>query len=108
MKENEPVPPLSSFNVDGAKYKTHLSRKYNQRKPYIAANPKKIIAFIPGTIRQIFVKVGDEVKMGDKLLTLEAMKMNNNVVSLVDGVVKALHVNTGEVVSNKQLLVELE
>ncbi len=108
MKNQELAKELQSLNVDGAKYKTKLSRKFNMRKPYEPSSPGKVFAFIPGTIRKVFVKEGDMVKKGDSLLTLEAMKMNNLVVASSEGIIKTLHVKSGEVVSNKQLLVEIE
>ncbi len=108
MKESKPTETLQNFLVDGAKYKTLLSRKYNLRKAYEPVDHKKIVAFIPGTIKKVYIKTGDIVKKGDKLLTLEAMKMSNNVVFSTNGVVKAIYVNSGDVVSNKQLLAELE
>ncbi len=88
-------------------YQTLLTQKYLNRKPYAAVNHKKIYAFIPGTIRKVFVKEGDKVKKGDKLLILEAMKMNNELTTLVNGKVKKIHCKTGEMVSKSQLLVEI-
>ena len=49
-----------------------------------------IKAPLPGTITAINVKVGDEVKAGDALLVLEAMKMANNIEAEKDGTVKAI------------------
>ena len=51
-----------------------------------------IKAPLPGTISAISVKVGSQVKRGDCLLVMEAMKMENNIVASVDGQVKAIHV----------------
>ena len=51
---------------------------------------------LPGTIMQIFVNVGDEVKRGDKILMYEAMKMENNFLAEVDGVIKDIKVKVGD------------
>ncbi|SDR93585.1 Biotin-requiring enzyme [Polaribacter sp. KT25b] len=67
----------------------------------------KVIAPIPGTVLSIDVKVGDEVKLGDRLLVLEAMKMENNIASEKAGTVKAVHVNVGQQVLQSELLIEL-
>ena len=53
------------------------------------------------------VKVGDAVKLGDVVAVLEAMKMQNDIVSTVAGKVKAVHVREGEVVGPNQPLVEI-
>jgi biotin carboxyl carrier protein len=112
-KEEEPKPEetpevvYTPFVVLEEEYQTLLTQKYMDRKPYKAPNHKKIYAFIPGTIRKVFVKEGDKVKKGDKLLILEAMKMNNELTTLVNGKVKKIHCKTGEMVTKSQLLVEI-
>ncbi|HZW40092.1 MAG TPA: biotin/lipoyl-containing protein [Ignavibacteriaceae bacterium] len=104
MKEEK----KNSFILDDTVYETNYSEKYLKRKPYKKDDPRKVIAFIPGQIKMLYVKKGDKVKTGDRLLILEAMKMENNLVAPVNGTVKHLHVKTGEKVANKQLLIELE
>ena len=49
---------------------------------------------LPGNIMQVFVKEGDEVKLGDKLLMYEAMKMENTITAEKDGVIKNLKVQS--------------
>jgi biotin carboxyl carrier protein len=98
-----------SFELDdGAKFKTLLTRKFRERKPWIPEDPTVIKSFIPGTIRKVFVKEGQKVKKGEKLCSLEAMKMTNEIITTIDGIVKTIHVKAGIIVSNKQVLVELE
>jgi glutaconyl-CoA/methylmalonyl-CoA decarboxylase subunit gamma len=67
-----------------------------------------IKAPLPGTIISVLVKVGDKVTMGQKLLTMEAMKMENNVLSEKDGVVKSISVKKGDTVLQNDVLVEIE
>jgi glutaconyl-CoA/methylmalonyl-CoA decarboxylase subunit gamma len=67
-----------------------------------------IKAPLPGTIIQVFVKVGDKVAIGQKLLTMEAMKMENNVISEKDGVVRTINVKPGQTVMQNDTLVEIE
>ena len=52
--------------------------------------------------------VGKEVKKGDLLLTIEAMKMETGIHAERDAVVKAVHVSAGGQIDAKDLLVELE
>ncbi len=67
----------------------------------------KIVAPIPGIILSIDVKVGDTVKVGDRLLVLEAMKMENNITSEQSGVVSAVNVKVGQQVLQSELMIEL-
>ncbi len=67
-----------------------------------------IAAPIPGVVTKVLVKVGDSVKAGDVVLKLEAMKMENDITSPVDGTVKEIPVNDGTEVSDGQLLVVIE
>lgn len=93
---------------EGANFKTLLTRKYKERKPYLAPNPAIIKSFIPGTIRKIFIKEGQKIVKGDELLILEAMKMCNELRAPIDGVVKKIHCKSGQIVANKVVLIELE
>lgn len=72
----------------------------------IAVNDIK--APMPGLILDILVKAGDEVKEGDYLLVLEAMKMENALSAPRDGVVKAVAVTKEDTVDKGQLLIEME
>jgi biotin carboxyl carrier protein len=54
------------------------------------------------------VKEGDKVTMGQKLLTMEAMKMENNVLAEKAGTVKSLFVKPGDTVLQNDTLVEIE
>jgi biotin carboxyl carrier protein len=69
---------------------------------------RKITAFIPGTIKQIYIKPGMAVKRGDKLLVLEAMKMENNLIAPINGTVKSVYVKSDQLVMKNELLVEIE
>jgi pyruvate carboxylase subunit B len=55
-----------------------------------------------GLIVKVPVKVGDEVKLGDTVAVLEAMKMQNDIAAPVAGKVKAVHVKEGDVVGPNQ------
>lgn len=68
----------------------------------------KIDAPIPGVILSINVKVGDVIKMDDQLLVLEAMKMENNIVSEKSGTITAIHVKVGQQVLQGEVMIELE
>jgi biotin carboxyl carrier protein len=59
-------------------------------------------------ILAIKVKAGDKVKEGDVLLTIEAMKMQNNIVAEYNGTVKELFTFQGEVVNAGDILMVVE
>ena len=110
--------------VNGTQYEVDVEREKEEAKPVIAPRPKaapapaaasapaagdangtKAVAPLPGTIMQIFVNVGDEVKRGDKILMYEAMKMENNFLAEVDGVIKDIKVRVGDNVLQGAVLV---
>ncbi|HPR58310.1 MAG TPA: acetyl-CoA carboxylase biotin carboxyl carrier protein subunit [Bacteroidales bacterium] len=63
---------------------------------------------LPGNILQVFVKNGDIVKLGDKLLMYEAMKMENTILAERDGTIKNLKVQSGSSVLQGETLMEIE
>ncbi len=71
-------------------------------------NPGHIGAPMPGVVATVAVSAGQEVKEGDLLLTIEAMKMETGLHAERDGKVKAVHVQPGGQIDAKDLLVELE
>ena len=65
-------------------------------KPAAPTSGTTITSPLPGVIINMHVKEGDTVKKGDKLMILEAMKMENVIESSVDGTVKSLKVKQGD------------
>ena len=63
---------------------------------------------MPGLVKQVLVRSGQEFKQGEKLFLLEAMKMEHSVVSDGSGTVAELLVRAGEQVEVGQLLAVLE
>ena len=63
---------------------------------------------MPGTILEIEVKPGDAVKVGDKLLVYESMKMENDVEAEHDGVIKRVFVKPGDRFAAEAPLIEFE
>lgn len=69
---------------------------------------KEIKAPMPGLVLEIAVSEGQEVQEGDKILILEAMKMENSIIINSQSIIKRIAVKTGQAVDKGQLLVELE
>ena len=62
---------------------------------------------MPGMVVTVAAKVGQSVKKGDPLLSMEAMKMETMLTAEFDATVHAVHVRPGETIAAKDLLVEL-
>jgi pyruvate carboxylase len=73
-----------------------------------AGNPNHVGAPMPGVVATVAVAAGQEVKEGDLLLTIEAMKMETGIHAERDATVKAVHIQPGGQIDAKDLLVELE
>jgi biotin carboxyl carrier protein len=67
-----------------------------------------IKAPMPGLVLEILVEAGQEVKVGDKLIILEAMKMENVLKSPVDGRISKIHVEVSKSLEKNDLLLEFE
>lgn len=107
-KERQKQPPLESLEIGNAVYTTRLTSKFRNRVNWERPNEKIVKAVIPGTIQRIMVKEGDLVQSGQALLILEAMKMRNEVLAPLEGIVQAIHVTEGEQVPKSHVLVELD
>ncbi|MBO4603199.1 MAG: acetyl-CoA carboxylase biotin carboxyl carrier protein subunit [Salinivirgaceae bacterium] len=74
----------------------------------VAAGANAITAPLPGVILDVKVNVGDTVTVGQQLLTLEAMKMENSIDSTKNGVVKSIAKHKGDSVMEGDVLIEIE
>jgi pyruvate carboxylase len=82
-----------------------------KEQPKVKADPNQlgqIGAPIPGVVSQVAVELGQPVKKGDRLLVMEAMKMQSTVYSPVAGLVKQRLVQPGQTVEAKDLLLVIE
>ncbi|MBQ9473704.1 MAG: biotin/lipoyl-binding protein [Bacteroidales bacterium] len=119
-----------TLDVNGTPYKVTVDKELKQKpKPRIAtkseprvapaaggavqrseapapsAGGSKVVTPLPGTILDVFVNVGDKVTAGQRVVLLEAMKMENNIESDVDGTVTAVSVRKGDSVLEGQTLI---
>ncbi len=72
------------------------------------ASDARVVAPMPGRVLALDVKAGQTVAVGDRLLVLEAMKMEHRLVAKLAGTVAAVHVGEGDQVADGTLLVEIE
>ncbi len=112
-------PARLNLTVDGEAHSALIEEEEAPRQAAPRARPAaapiaaagggsgQILAPIPGTVFSVDVSVGDSVSAGDKLLVLEAMKMENVISADRDGGVNAIHVKKGDKVEAGQLLMEI-
>ena len=79
-----------------------------QRPKAEEGNPAHIGAPMPGVVASVVVSAGQQVREGDMLLTIEAMKMETGIHAERDAVIKAVHVHPGGQIDAKDLLIEFE
>jgi propionyl-CoA carboxylase alpha chain len=91
------------------------SVKTDSRKPRVSTAPRQnsknvnaVHSPIPGVVVSVSVQPGDEVKTGQELCVIEAMKMKNPIRSLRSGVVATVHVAVGQQVNHNDKLVEFD
>lgn len=102
-----------AFKINGNKYVSTIHDKYDrlidQLGMKVGASQKvgDIKAPMPGLVLEVSVVVGMQVMKGDKVLILEAMKMENALKAAGDGIVKAIHITKGTAVEKGQLLIEM-
>ena len=117
-----------TVTVNGEEYKVEMEPEPEPEKKVVVRKPaaesvdssptagdtaatntnNAIKAPLPGVITSIEVEVGQEVKAGDTLLVLEAMKMANNIEAEKDGKVTAICVKPGQSVMEDDALVVIE
>jgi len=119
----------AQVNVNGTAYEVQIDRNIQQQKtPKLVrstavpsgdsakskTNPPDgpkgggtVKSPLPGTILALHVKVGDSVKMGHKILTLEAMKMENVLYADRDGVIQSIQCANGDAVREGDVLMTI-
>lgn len=101
-----------TYELNGMTRETHIADQgvapeTKARVKVDIKDPLQIGAPIPGLVAQVFTSVGKQVAAGDKLIMMEAMKMQTTVTAPCDGVVEEITVEFGETVEVKDLLVRL-
>ncbi len=76
--------------------------------PAVASGTQVVNAPLPGSIIKVRVEAGDKVSVGDELLTMESMKMENSIKSEYSGIIKNVFVAAGQNVMQDDKLIEIE
>jgi pyruvate carboxylase len=85
-----------------------VAPKVKSRLKADPANALEVAAPIPGVITALAVGIGAKVAKGDKLVTMEAMKMQTTIYAQADGVVNEISAQVGDTVESKDLLMRLK
>lgn len=118
----------ATVNVNGVIYEVEVDKKLKTAKPVMprrdfvpstdvvptakadkTLSGKTIIrAPLPGKIVDVLVKVGNKVSVGQTVICIEAMKMENNIRIDKEGIVTAVNVEANVAVTDGQILIEIE
>lgn len=114
LVSHNPDEKTMTINVNGNDYEIAVKDKYDILLQQMGISAKSsttvnnIKAPMPGLIVNILAPEGTEVKKGDGLLILEAMKMENAIKSPRDGKIKKVHVQLRQAVEKNQVLLDFE
>jgi len=113
--EVEVLPTLDGkrqIRVNGTVYETETVGRFDALLKQLGMEKGKgtkvndLKAPMPGLVLSIAVKPGDAIKTGDRILVLEAMKMENVIKAPGDAVVKSVEVEKGQTVDKNQVMVK--
>jgi biotin carboxyl carrier protein len=113
IQEADKVGKKLAIEIEGQSYQIEIKEELDMMLEKmgfgLASNKhiKEIKAPMPGLVLEIAVKEGQEVSEGDKILILEAMKMENSIMIHANATIKRIAVSPGQAVEKGQLLVEL-
>lgn len=114
---------IAEIEVNGTPFTVEIVK---QEKPVLSVNrkpagkvtpittPTRVVKAVsiksplPGVIVKVLVKPGDSVKRGDVLLTMESMKMENNILAEEDAIISTVHVQPGQSVMQDDILIDFE
>ncbi len=100
--------------INGVAYSISVETPFSfKRKKFLAKQKKqtkneKFLAPMPGKIVDVMAEVGSELKEGDSVLILEAMKMQNELLADFSGKIVNINVKPGDVVMKDDVLMEIE
>ncbi len=94
VKVLEPEPPWAEL----------ARRRAQRRRPGVAGAGEQVVSPMQGTVITVEVADGDEVRAGQVVCVVEAMKMENEIVAHRDGVVSSLRVEAGQAIASGDLI----
>jgi biotin carboxyl carrier protein len=114
LLESDPTAKNLAIEIDGETFQVTIKDELDQKLDNMGysnlstKHVKEIKAPMPGLVVSVSVQEGQEVKEGERVLILEAMKMENSILLHADGRIRKVNVAAGQAVDKGQVLVELE
>lgn len=114
LVEDKPTVPHPTHNVTNVVYKNEGTANSVVQvidpaaKSTTTRNENRIESLMPGTVIKISANPGDIVERGQPILTLEAMKMENEITAPKSGIIKEIFAKEGQTVPHKFVLFEME
>jgi biotin carboxyl carrier protein len=111
---NDPLDGLMSVRVRGRVVRLEMLEERRKKMKdaesshFAQAGTARVLSPMPGKILRYLVTVGDEVKEGQGIVVIEAMKMENELSSPKDGIVKTISSTPGSAVDGGALLLVIE
>lgn len=105
---------LTRFLIDGWYFDSTVRTKLRETAFELQKNKEKfehksdVKAPMPGLILKFKKKTGDTVELGESLLILEAMKMENDLRSPASGTIKSIHYKEGQTVEKDSIIISIE
>lgn len=109
----DPAAKKASVEVEGERFDTDIKDELDQMLEVMGFGRtatkyiREIKAPMPGLVLDISVTEGQEIKEGERVLVLEAMKMENSIMIYADATIKKILVKPGQAVEKGHVLVEL-
>lgn len=103
---------IASIKVNGHTYSIAIKDRFDDLLHQLgldnlqSAKVAELKAPMPGLVLSVLVKEGDEIKKGDNLLVLEAMKMENIIKSPADVTIKSIKIKPSDKVEKNQVLIQ--
>jgi biotin carboxyl carrier protein len=111
VESHDPSTQELALNINGERVSLRAKSRYEDLLKQLgmadmaSAKAKDLKAPMPGLVLEVSVKAGDEVVVGDTLLVLEAMKMENVIKATADGTVSDITVANGDTVEKGQIMI---
>jgi biotin carboxyl carrier protein len=107
-QKNQPVTPIQPVTASASSSAASASAAPTPAQASSPAGEGVVVSPIPGHVLEISVSVGDKVLKGQKVLVLEAMKLENTITAVKDGTIQKIMVNEGDAVNHDQQLMIIE
>ena len=110
----DPISKSMEIKVEGHKFKLKVKDRYDLLLEKLglddlnASKAKDLVSPMPGLVLEIMVKPGDNIKKGDALIILEAMKMENVLKAAADGIIDKCYVKHGDSAEKNEVLISFK